>query len=138
LRRLQAVDRKTFKARHRDIFKAWIRNLIPGADPGQAVLGQPKGGSWSTTVTRIAMNFFHRAHPWLSRTHWLALGISRARRRLRSDGIDLMHTVIALAYCDHFLVRDGFVRTCAEQATKALRPMAWHVFTMTRPLLFLI
>jgi hypothetical protein len=41
-----------------------------------------------------------------------------------SDGIDLMHGVIALAYCDHFLVRDGFVQDCAAHVIKALHPSA--------------
>jgi hypothetical protein len=40
-----------------------------------------------------------------------------------SDGIDLMHAVVAMAYCDFFLVRDGFVRTCSLQASKALAPV---------------
>jgi hypothetical protein len=28
------------------------------------------------------------------------------RKPQRSDGIDLMHAVIALAYCDYFLIRE--------------------------------
>jgi hypothetical protein len=30
-----------------------------------------------------------------------------------------MHTVIALSYCDHFLVRDGFIAACADHALRA-------------------
>ena len=44
------------------------------------------------------------------------------RKPQRSDGIDLMHAVIAVAYCDYFVVRDGFVAQCADQATRALAP----------------
>lgn len=31
-----------------------------------------------------------------------------------------MHAVVALAYCDYFLVRDGFVFQCCEHARKDL------------------
>jgi hypothetical protein len=30
------------------------------------------------------------------------------RKPRRSAGVDLMHTVSALAYCDYFLLRDGY------------------------------
>jgi hypothetical protein len=42
------------------------------------------------------------------------------RKPQRSDGIDLMHAVIALAYCDYFLIRDGYAKTCAMQVIKGL------------------
>jgi hypothetical protein len=38
----------------------------------------------------------------------------------KSDGVDLMHAVVALAYCDRFLVRDGFVFQCFKQARREL------------------
>ncbi len=43
-----------------------------------------------------------------------------ARNPQSSDGIDLMHAVVALAYCDYFLVRDGFVFQCCEHVRKEL------------------
>jgi len=39
----------------------------------------------------------------------------------RSAGVDLMHTVIALAYCDYFLLRNGFVGNCAAYALRRWR-----------------
>jgi hypothetical protein len=39
----------------------------------------------------------------------------------RSAGVDLMHTVIALAYCDYFLLRNGFVGNCAPYALRRWR-----------------
>jgi hypothetical protein len=35
LRRLQAVDRKTFRTRQNEVFKAWIKGLIPKFDPDE-------------------------------------------------------------------------------------------------------
>jgi hypothetical protein len=43
-----------------------------------------------------------------------------ARNPQNSDGIDLMHAVVALAYCDYFLLRDGFVFQCCTHARKDL------------------
>jgi hypothetical protein len=68
------------------------------------------------------------ARQWIAGVDFLrvedALTIARVanpdRVPQRSDGIDLMQSVMALAYCDLFLVRDRFVRNCSELATKAL------------------
>ena len=43
------------------------------------------------------------------------------RKPQRSDAIDLMHSVMALAYCDYFLVVDRFAYSCAVHASKALK-----------------
>jgi hypothetical protein len=117
LRRLQAVDKKTL------IFNAWIKNLIPPADPD----GRPFSAS-----QRAQLIDFCEAHRDQFLLSCRALAVEDAmttartadprRKPQKSDGIDLMHAVIALAYCDYFLLRDGFVRTCAEQAARALRP----------------
>ena len=45
------------------------------------------------------------------------------RKPQTSDGIDLMHAVVALAYCDYFLVRDGFVFQCCMHVRKELSEM---------------
>jgi hypothetical protein len=123
LRRLQAVDRKVFKTRQNEVFRAWIKGLIPKLDPD----GKP------FTVTQRAelltwceahQKVFFDACPSLAVEHALTAvrTADPGRKPQRSDGIDLMHTVIALAYCDYFLIRDGFARTCAAQAIKALTP----------------
>jgi hypothetical protein len=125
LRRLQAVDRKTFKARQHEIFRPWIKNLIPATDP------EGKALSIAQTTELLTFCEAHRdrflsACPSLAVEDALTLARTADSRRKpqRSDGIDLMHTVIALSYCDYFLVRDRFARNCAEQAIKALRPMS--------------
>jgi hypothetical protein len=123
LRRLQAVDRKAFKRRQNEVFRAWINGLIPTLDPD----GKP------FTVTQRAelltwcearQKAFYDACPSLAVEDALtaARTANPGRKPQRSDGIDLMHTVIALAYCDYFLISDGFARTCATQAIKALTP----------------
>ena len=123
LKRLQAVDRKTFRTRQDEVFRAWIKALIPKLDPD----GKP------FTVTQQAellawceahQDAFFDACPSVAVEDALTAARTDDPRRnpQRSDGIDLMHTVIALAYCDYFLVRDRFTRRCATYAIKALGP----------------
>ncbi|MCK1479448.1 hypothetical protein IVB27_33075 [Bradyrhizobium sp. 197] len=123
LRRLQMIDRKAFKARHSAIFKAWITNLIPDADPdGKAVSAAQKRRLLD--YCELHHDEFFDACPSLAvEDAMTVLRTADPRRKPQaSDGIDLMHAVIALAYCDYFLVRDGYVKTCAVQSTKALSP----------------
>ena len=43
------------------------------------------------------------------------------RKPRRCAGVDFMHTVIALAYCDYFLLRNGFVGNCAPYGLRHRR-----------------
>lgn len=125
LRQLQLVDRKTFKTRHRDIFKAWIKNLIPTTDPDGKLLSVDQRAELIEYCATHEGQFFE-ACPSLTIEDAMTVARTADPRRKpqNSDGIDLMYTVIALAYCDYFLVRDGFVKTCAAHVTKALQPRA--------------
>jgi hypothetical protein len=120
---LQAVDRKTFKSRQDEVFKRWIENLIPTVGPDGKLLSIKEQAELLDYCYSHRETFFP-ACPALAVEDALtaARTANPNRKPQTSDGIDLMHTVIALAYCDYFLVRDGFLRTCAEQAIKALQP----------------
>jgi len=118
LTRLQAVNRKTFKTRQDEIFRAWSKGLIPKFDPDGkpfTVAQQSELLAWyeahrkaffDASVVEDALTAVRTANP--------------RRKPQRSDGIDLMHAVIALAYCDYFLIRDGYAKTCAMQVIKGL------------------
>jgi hypothetical protein len=43
------------------------------------------------------------------------------RKPRRCAGVDFMHTVIALACCDYFLLRNGLVGNCAAYALRRWR-----------------
>jgi hypothetical protein len=43
-----------------------------------------------------------------------------SRNPKESDTADLLHSVVALPYCDYFLVGDGYVRNFSEQLAKEL------------------
>jgi hypothetical protein len=123
LRRLQAVDRKTFKRRQNEVFRAWINGLIPKLGPDGKPFTVTQRAELLTWCEARQKAFFD-ACPSLAVEDVLtaARTANPGRKPQRSDGIDLMHTVIALAYCDYFLIGDGFARTCATQAIKALTP----------------
>jgi hypothetical protein len=123
LRRLQAVDRKTFRKRHDEVSKAWIRNLIPDTDPDGRLLSTAQKNELIEHCAARQDQFLDACPSLAVEDAMTDARTSDPRRKPQnSDGIDLMHTVIALAHCDHFLVRDGFVKSCAAQATKSLRP----------------
>jgi len=119
---LQTIDKKAFGERQHEIFGAWIKGLIPAIDP--------EGKALSVAQRIDLLNFCEKHQDqFLAACKSLAVEdalttarISDLNRKPKpTDGIDLMHSVIALAYCDIFLVRDRFVRFCCEHATRSLR-----------------
>jgi hypothetical protein len=121
LRQLQAHGAKKIAQRQDDIFKKWIEALLPKVNP--------EGQAFSKAELSELMAFcvknqtaFYTACPAMAVEDALtrARTASEARNPQNSDGIDLMHAVVALAYCDWFLVRDGFVFQCCEHVRKDL------------------
>jgi hypothetical protein len=121
LTRLQAVDRKTFKTRQDEVFRAWSKGLIPKFDPDGkpfTVAQQADLLAWCEAHRKA---FFDACPSLVVEDALTAVRTANPRRKpQRSDGIDLMHAVIALAYCDYFLIRDGYAKTCAMQVIKGL------------------
>lgn len=124
LARLQKVDKKTLRKREHEIFKPWIEALIPISDP--------QGKAFSAAQKTQLLNFCERHRkPFFAQCRSLAVEDALMDARIsdplrkpeQSDGIDLMHTVMALAYCDCFVVRDRFVHFCAMRTAKQLAPV---------------
>lgn len=121
LTKLHAVDRKTFRRRQNEVFKAWIKGRVPKFDPdGTAFIAAQQIELLAWCEAR--QEAFFDACPSLAVEHALTAARTADSRRTprQSDGIDLMHTVIALAYCDYYLIGDGYARTCATQVVKVL------------------
>jgi hypothetical protein len=121
LRQLQTFGPKKIAQRQDEIFEKWIAGLLPTKLPDGAACSKAdlSGLSQFCLENQAA---FYGACP--------AMAVENAMTRARtatatrnpqcSDGIDLMHAVVALAYCDYFLVRDGFVFQCCEHVRKDL------------------
>jgi len=125
LKFLQTVDRQTLEDREDEIFKPWIEPLLPTADPDGRALTKVRGAELLNYCAEHRDEFFAWCKSLAVEDALTAARATTARKRKpqRSDGIDLMHAVIGLAYCDFFLARDGFVRTCSSHAIKALAPV---------------
>lgn len=121
LNTLQSADRSRLKEVERPMFEAWIQGLIPEADPAGRLLKQ-------------AVKADLLAHCWDKKAEMLsecralsvedALSIARTadpkRKPTESDGIDLHHAVVGLAYGTIFATGDGYQAQCAQFAKKRL------------------
>jgi hypothetical protein len=132
LRTLQGADRKVLRAKKREIFDAWIAPLIPDRGPDGRAL-------------TIAEKAELLASCWAGRKQFLAecpclavedvLTTARTadptRNPTDSDGPDLQHAAVALAYCDVFFSRDGYQGQCAGVARRSLKTMDLAVVCST-------
>jgi hypothetical protein len=102
-----------------EIFERWIKKSLPLQAPdGRRLLYQER-------VELLAYCKDHRTEvlsecPALGVEH--ALSLARTddpnRNPVDSDAPDLMHSVVALAYADYYLVDDRYVRRCAQTARR--------------------
>ena len=121
LRQLQAQGAKKIAERQDEIFRKWIEALLPKVNPeGHAFSNAELSGFLAFCEKNQAV--FYAACPAIAVEDALtrARTATAARNPQNSDGIDLMHAVVALAYCDYFLVRDGFVFQCGEHVRNEL------------------
>jgi hypothetical protein len=121
LKNLQNANPKTRKLKEEKDFTAWIEPLIPDRGPdGHALTISEK--------TDLLAFCWQREKLFLRDCRCLAVedALTTARtsdpRRspTESDGLDLQHAAVALAYCNIFYSRDGYQTQCAALARKAL------------------
>lgn len=123
---LQAAGTAAVLERQVEIFDRWIRNLVPKT--------APNGEALPAADVQLLIDFCRQNRDaFLTACRALAfedaMTVARTnnpnRNPTRSDGIDLMHGVVALAYCDYFVCRDGYLRTCTELSRKQLAGASW-------------
>ncbi|MBR2813373.1 MAG: hypothetical protein IKE60_01885 [Reyranella sp.] len=111
---LQRHGHTAMSAHEPQIFEQWIEKSLPLRAPdGRCLLDQERR-------QLLAYCADHRGEvldqcPALGVEH--ALSLARTddpnRRPSLSDAPDLMHSVVALAYADYYLVNDAYARRCA-------------------------
>jgi hypothetical protein len=118
---LHKVSDKDWKKRQRDIFVAVVSGVVPDFDPTGRALRKDERQKLVDFCWDNRSDFM-AACPTIAVDDALCeVRIDNSRRKPKeSDGIDLAHAVMALAYTDVFIVRDGYVASCAEQAQKRL------------------
>jgi hypothetical protein len=121
LRQLQAHGAQKVAQRQDEIFRKWIEALIPKFNPQGHAFSRAELAEFLTFCEKNQATLYADC-PAIAVEDALtrARTESADRKPLNSDGLDLMHAVVALAYCDYFLVRDGFVFWCCEHVRKDL------------------
>lgn len=123
LRTLQSAARAQLRQIDKAMFEAWIRPNIPDADPSGRLLR-------AVEKDALLQFCYERKKTFLAACRSIAvedaLSVARTRDARRnpteSDGADLQHAVIGLAYADIFATADGYQGQCAIAAQKALGP----------------
>jgi hypothetical protein len=121
LRQLQTLSPKEVAERQDEIFEKWIEGLLPTRSPVGSACSKAELSEFSKFCLDNQAAFYE-ACPAMAVENAMtrARTATAARNPRSSDGIDLMHAVVALAYCNYFLLRDGFVFQCCELARKEL------------------
>ncbi len=124
LGQLQTNGAKKNAKRQYEIFRKWIEGVLPKVNR--------EGRAFSKAELLEFLAFcagnqvaFYAACPAMAVEDALtrARTATAGRKPQTSDGIYLMHAVVALAYCDYFLVRDGFMFQCCVQVRRELSEM---------------
>lgn len=122
---LQQVSKQDWRKRQHEVFPAVMAGVVPDVDPTGRPLRKDEQEDlidycWDNRAE------FMQACPTIAVDDALCEArISDPKRKPKeSDGIDLAHAVMALGYCDYFIVRDGFVASCARQAEKRLNGLS--------------
>jgi hypothetical protein len=118
---LQQVPKKEWRRRQGDIFTAVMTSVIPELDPS----GRPLR---KTEQTELIAYCWNNRDELMSACPTIVIDDALCEARIsdpkrpprESDGIDLAHAVMALGYCDYFIVRDGYVAACAKQSEMRL------------------
>jgi hypothetical protein len=121
LRQLQTFGAKKIAERQDEIFRRWIQALLPALRPNATAFSKAEIEEMSK-FCEDNQAAFYLACPAMAVENAMTRARTAAATRnpKRSDGIDLMHSVVALAYCDYFAVRDAFTFHCCELVRKDL------------------
>jgi hypothetical protein len=118
---LKAVDRAALKRKEPEIFTGWIGQSVP--------LWAPDGKPFTREERAdLAGWCYERRKQFLWECPSLAVedaitadrSRDRARKPIETDGPDLEHTAVGLAYCDIFCTGDGYQANSADAARRML------------------
>jgi len=121
LRTLQNAEKAKLRQIERAMFDAWIGPNIPDADPSGRLLKTMEKDALLHLCYERKTEFLAACHAIAAEDALSSVRTSDPRRNpTESDGADLQHAVIGLAYADIFATADGYQGQCAIAAQKAL------------------
>ncbi len=122
---LQQVPKQDWKKRQREVFGAVMTGVVPDVDPTGRALRKSEQQELIDYCWDNRTEFMVSCPTIAVDDALCEARISDPKRKPQeSDGIDLAHAVMALGYCDYFIIRDGFVASCARRAEKRLVGLA--------------
>lgn len=126
LRALQEMDEAERLDRQTDRFGPWIRNLIPKRSPSGNPISELERAIMIEYCSADRASFLDACRSLAFENAMTLARTNNPRRNpTHSDAIDLFHGVVALSYCDYFVCRDGYLRTCADVSRRALQGSSW-------------
>ena len=122
LRTLQGANRT--KEKEKKTFEAWLAVSIPDHAPDGRAFTVSEKAELVEFCWQHRKQFFAECRCLAVEDALTTARTSDARRNpTESDGPDLQHAAVALAYCDVFYSRDGYQVQCAVSARNALKTM---------------
>lgn len=121
LRTLQSAERAKLREVKRQMFDAWIAGLIPDVDPSGRLLKKSEKQELLDFCWKNERAFLVGCRAIATEDALSVVRTSNPRRNpTESDGIDLHHAVVGLAYGAMFATCDGYQGQCALAAKKTL------------------
>jgi hypothetical protein len=118
---LQSISKGDWKAKRQEMFRAVVAEFIPAIGPdGRALLKTQIADTLDLCWQK--RDAFYAACPTFAVDDMMCevRTSTPGRNSSRSDGIDLAHALVALPYCDAFLVHERYLQMCAQYACKRL------------------
>jgi hypothetical protein len=121
LRDLQTADNQLMRGLQREMFMAWLNGLMPRLDPDGQVQDVPQRAELLEFCYRRQSQFLKECPALAVEDALMVARTGNPRRNpTDSDGPDLQHAAVAMAYCDIFFTADGYQANCAGVARRRL------------------
>lgn len=122
LSQLQSFEPDYFRELQARAFPKWVLKSVPNRDPDEKLLTQGEQQTLAEYCTQNKADFLNVCPVMAVEDALSRIRTSNPKRNPKpSDAPDLMHTIAGIAYCDVFLLDDGWAEDCARQAKEELR-----------------
>lgn len=116
LSQIQRYTPEYFQELRAWVFPKWVLRSVPLKDPSGKKLTEHERQELADYCTRNKTDFLAVCPLMAVEDSLLRLRTSNLRRNPKpSDGPDLMHSLAAMAYCDVFLLDDGWAEECVRK-----------------------
>jgi hypothetical protein len=127
LRINQTTSRKQRRENDAEITRRWVTGLMPVAGPDGRALLRVQREAFGERIVSGKTHFLSQCPAMAVEEHLCEVRARDTKRRPNDqDAADLAHAVPSLAYCTHFVARDGFLLQCARFAARSMATAQVH------------